>query len=56
MPAAAAVAVALGGCSHGGGAGGPGPAAVASGTLIDSAGQRVGVATVVDTAGVLEPG
>jgi superoxide dismutase, Cu-Zn family len=53
MTRALILAVALGACSHGAGARGAGPAAVASGTLIDSAGQRVGVATVVDTAGAV---
>ena len=43
----------LAACSHAG-AGRPGPAAVASGTLRDSAGQRVGVAAVLDTSGALQ--
>jgi Cu-Zn family superoxide dismutase len=52
-PRAVAIVVVLAACSHAGPGHGPGPAAIASGTLRDAAGERVGVATVTDTAGVL---
>lgn len=49
----AVILLALAGCAHQAASGGPAPREVASGTLRDSAGARVGVATVLDTAGVL---
>jgi superoxide dismutase, Cu-Zn family len=47
------VALGLSACAHGVGTSGPAPREVASGTFRDSAGARVGVATVLDTAGAL---
>jgi Cu-Zn family superoxide dismutase len=48
----AAAALVLGACAHAV-AGGGRPAAIASGTLRNAAGERVGVAAVTDTAGAL---
>lgn len=56
-PAAMLAAVlAAAGCSHPGAGTQPGPRPVASGTLRDSAGDRIGVATLTDTAGTLRLG
>jgi len=49
---AALAAVVLGACAHAVSGGGR-PAAIASGTLRNAAGERVGVAAVTDTAGAL---
>jgi superoxide dismutase, Cu-Zn family len=42
-------------CSHGGG-GGPAPAPMATGTFHNATGDRVGVATLTDSAGTLQLG
>ena len=47
------VVLAAAGCSRSRAPGQPGPEPVATGTFRDSAGDRVGVATLTDTAGVL---
>ena len=44
------------GCSPSGGAGHPAPEPVASGTLRNPAGDRIGVATLTDTSGTLRLG
>ena len=49
-------ALASGGCAHPGGAGKAGPKPLASGTFRDTAGGRIGVATLTDTAGTLRLG
>jgi len=48
--------LATGACAHSGGADRPGPQPVASGTIRDAAGERIGVATLSDTAGALRLG
>lgn len=45
--------LAAGACSHPGGTATPGPEPLASGTIRDAAGERIGIATLSDTAGVL---
>ena len=55
LPAAlvlAAASLLAAACAHGG-AGGPGPRQVASGTFQDSAGERVGLAALSDSGGTL---
>lgn len=44
------------GCSRPGGAGQPGPEPGASGTFRNAAGDRIGVATISDTAGTVQVG
>ncbi len=59
LVAAAAVSAAVllvSGCSRPGGAGAPGPEPVAAGTFHDAAGERIGVATLTDSAGSLRLG
>jgi Cu-Zn family superoxide dismutase len=52
-----AAALTTGGCSHSGGrTGSPGPEPLASGTFRDAAGERIGVATLTETAGTLRLG
>jgi Cu-Zn family superoxide dismutase len=48
--------LAAGACSHTSGAGTPSPEPAASGTIRDSAGERIGVATLTETAGALRLG
>jgi len=51
-----AAALAVAGCAHSAGAGKPGPEPLASGTFRNAAGDRIGVATLTDTAGTLRLG